>query len=89
MWPQAEAMVGYFNAYENTKDNAYLDISKASWQFVQQHIHDKQNGEWFWGVKQNYELMQEDKVGIWKCPYHNSRACIEIIERINQLQQNK
>jgi cellobiose epimerase len=86
MWPQAEAMVGYFNAYQNTMDKTYLDSSVASWQFVQQHIHDKENGEWFWGVKENYEPMQEDKVGIWKCPYHNSRACIEIIKRINQLQ---
>ena len=87
MWPQAEAMVGYFNAYQNTADTAYLDSSLASWQFVQQHIHDKQNGEWLWGVNADYEPMQEDKVGIWKCPYHNSRACIEIIKRINHLQK--
>ncbi len=86
MWPQAEAMVGFFNAWQNTGDTTYLDKSMASWKFVQQHIHDTQNGEWFWGVKENYEPMQEDKVGIWKCPYHNSRACIEIIKRINQLQ---
>ena len=86
MWPQAEAMVGFFNAWQNTGDKTYLDKSMASWKFVQQHIHDTQNGEWFWGVKENYEPMQEDKVGIWKCPYHNSRACIEIIKRINQLQ---
>ncbi|GAB2823713.1 AGE family epimerase/isomerase [Ferruginibacter profundus] len=93
MWPQAEAMVGYFNAYQNTNDEAYLDISLASWQFVQQHIHDKKNGEWFWGVAGtnleacSYKPMQEDKVGIWKCPYHNSRACIEIIKRINHLEK--
>jgi mannobiose 2-epimerase len=88
MWPQAEAMVGYFNAYQNTNDKSYLDISKASWQFVQQYIHDKENGEWYWGVHENYQPMQQDKMGIWKCPYHNSRACIEIIKRINQIQQN-
>jgi cellobiose epimerase len=88
MWPQAEAMVGYFNAYQNTMDKKYLDSSVASWQFVQQYIHDKQNGEWYWGVKENYAPMQQDKVGVWKCPYHNSRACIEIIKRINHLQKN-
>ena len=87
-WPQAEAMVGYFNAYQNTNDQTYLDISWATWKFVQQYIHDKKNGEWHWGVNENYKPMKEDKAGIWKCPYHNSRACIEMIKRINQLQQN-
>jgi len=99
MWPQAEAMVGYFNAWQNTADKTYLDISLASWQFVQQHIHDKQNGEWFWGVvgthlsacaagtARTYIPMQKDKVGIWKCPYHNSRACIEIIKRITHVEK--
>jgi mannobiose 2-epimerase len=29
--------------------------------------------------------MEEDKAGIWKCPYHNSRACLELIKRISQL----
>ncbi len=51
---------------------------------LKQHIIDKKNGEWFWGVTENYDIMNEDKVGIWKCPYHNSRACIEIIGRINK-----
>jgi len=87
MWPQAEAMVGYFNLYQNTADKKYFDSSVAAWQFVQQYILDKTHGEWYWGVTENYEPMQEDKVGIWKCPYHNSRACIEIIKRINHLEK--
>jgi mannobiose 2-epimerase len=92
MWPQAEAMVGFFNSFQNTLDKTYLNISLASWKFVQQHIHDKKNGEWYWGVvgtgleAGSYHPMKEDKVGIWKCPYHNSRACIEIIKRINQFE---
>ncbi len=89
MWPQAEAMVGFFNAWQNTGNQLYLQQSKASWDFVQQYIHDKQNGEWYWGVTENYTPMEKDKVGIWKCPYHNSRACIEIIKRIEQTESNK
>jgi cellobiose epimerase len=84
MWPQAEAMVGFFNAWQNTGNELYLEQSAASWDFVQQHIHDKKNGEWLWGVTENYAPMPKDKVGIWKCPYHNSRACIEIIKRIDE-----
>ncbi len=85
-WPQAEAMVGFFNAWQNTGDDSFLNQSLKSWQFIKTYIHDKNYGEWYWGVNEDYSPMEdEDKVGIWKCPYHNSRACIEIINRINSL----
>ena len=84
-WPQAESMIGFFNAWQITGDESYLEKSLNSWRFIQEHILDKKNGEWFWGVTENYSLMEEDKVGIWKCPYHNGRACIELISRINKL----
>ena len=83
-WPQAEAMIGFYNAWEISNDYKYLSQSKNSWIFVKQNILDKNNKEWFWGVtKDNKPIAGEDKVGLWKCPYHNSRACIEIIRRIN------
>lgn len=81
-WPQAEAMVGFYNAYQITNDKSFLEKSLNSWNFIQKHILDKKNGEWFWGVKEDYSIMEgEDKVGIWKCPYHNGRSCIEILKR--------
>lgn len=82
-WPQGEAMVGFFNAWQNTGDEAFLKASLDSWRFTREHIIDKQNGEWFWGVKEDYSIMNEDKVGLWKCPYHNGRACIEIMRRVH------
>lgn len=85
-WPQAESMIGYFNAFQITGDEKYLQQSLSSWHFVQNYIKDKINGEWFWGIKENRKVMDEDKVGIWKCPYHNGRACIEIINRIDREQ---
>lgn len=89
-WPQAEAMVGFFNAWQNTGDEKWLNQSLESWQFVKQYIKDKTCGEWHWGVYEDYSPMsKEDKVGIWKCPYHNSRACIEIIQRINSLNKTE
>jgi mannobiose 2-epimerase len=82
-WVQAEAMVGFFNAWQISGDQKYFDHSLAGWEFVKKKILDKANGEWFWGISADGKVMQtEDKVGIWKCPYHNSRACLEIIRRI-------
>lgn len=86
-WPQAEAIVGYFNAWEITRNETYLQKSMNSWQFIKKYILHKDKGEWYWGVTASYSIMREqDKVGLWKCPYHNSRACIEIITRINKLE---
>jgi mannobiose 2-epimerase len=81
-WPQAEAIVGFFNAWQVTGDNKYLDYSLQCWNFIKQHIKDKKKGEWFWGVNKDHSPMEKEKAGFWKCPYHNSRACMEIIKRI-------
>lgn len=82
-WVQAEAMVGFFNTWQITGNDKYLDLSLMNWDFVKDNILDKKNGEWFWGVDVHGQVMAaEDKAGLWKCPYHNSRACIEIIKRI-------
>ncbi len=81
-WVQAEAMIGFYNAWQISGDEKYLQLSISNWKFVKAKILDKANGEWFWGIKQDGTVMlSEDKVGIWKCPYHNSRACMEIIDR--------
>jgi len=85
-WVQAEAMVGFLNAYQLTNNQLYYHHFLAVWGFTQKHIIDNEKGEWFWGVKEDFSLMDgEDKVGFWKCPYHNSRACIEIIHRLKSL----
>lgn len=85
-WVQAETMIGYLNAYQITDDESYLQHSINAWKFVQKQIVDKQNGEWFWGVDETYQVMpNEDKAGFWKCPYHNSRACMEVMKRIEKI----
>jgi mannobiose 2-epimerase len=89
-WPQAEAMVGFFNAWQLTGDEKFLKQSIQSWEFVKEHMRDKTLGEWYWGVNADHSSMkQEEKVGTWKCPYHNSRACMEIIPRIDNIFKEK
>lgn len=83
-WVQAENMVGFVNTWQITGNEKYLDIAIKSWKYIKDKILDKQNGEWFWGIDENGKVMQgEDKAGLWKCPYHNSRACMEVVSRLD------
>ena len=82
-WVQAEAVVGFYNAYQVSGEVRFRDLAEAAWRFIQQHILDRQNGEWLWGVHaDNSPMAGEDKAGFWKCPYHNGRACLEMIRRL-------
>jgi cellobiose epimerase len=81
-WPQAEALVGLINAWQITEDSRYVDAALNCWQFIKTRLLSP-SGEWYWGINED-GIMNEDKVGLWKCPYHNSRACLEILNRINR-----
>lgn len=88
-WVQAEAMVGFINAYQLSGKEDYLQKSLAIWNFTKTNILDQKNGEWFWGTRDDGRIMQgQDKAGLWKCPYHNSRACIEVYKRIGTISEN-
>ncbi len=81
-WPQAEALVGLVNAWQLTGDEQYLDKMNAVWKFIRTYIMDK-DGEWHWKVNKHGDVdYQEDKAGPWKCPYHNGRAMIELMNRL-------
>lgn len=81
-WPQAELWIGMVNAWQITQKEEYLEIVEKNFEFVEKYILDHKNGEWIWGIYQDYSPIQKDKAGFWKCPYHNSRACIELLKRL-------
>jgi len=82
-WPQAEALVGYFNAYQLTGEEEFLEHSLQSWEFIYKYITDWLNDEWYWSVdKEGNPQTHKEKAGFWKCPYHNGRACLELIRRL-------
>ena len=85
-WVQAEAVVGFFNRYERTGDEAFLRRSRDAWRYIRTHLCDTENGEWFWSVRADGSVNRDDdKAGFWKCPYHNSRMCLELMRRIGRL----
>ena len=85
-WPQAEAMVGFLDAYELDGQKTCLEQVEKLWIFIKNFLMDKENGEWYWRVDaNNIPIISEDKAGFWKCPYHNGRALMELIERLDKL----
>jgi mannobiose 2-epimerase len=82
-WPQAEAVVGFYNAYELSGDQKYFDAADNIWGFIQNHFVDRAHGEWHNELSpDNTPDSTMPKAGFWKCPYHNARACFEIIRRM-------
>jgi mannobiose 2-epimerase len=85
-WPQAEAVTGFLNAYQLSGQQHFLEAAKKSWEFIEKYIVDHKNGEWFWLVSRAGAPSTEHyKVDPWKCPYHNSRACFEAMQRLDAL----
>jgi len=81
-WPQAEAMVGFMDAFSISGKEKYFSAMLKSWDFIKTYIVDKEYGEWHWRVnRKGIPKTTDYKVGFWKCPYHNSRALIEMVRR--------
>jgi mannobiose 2-epimerase len=82
-WVQAEGMVGLINAYQITNNNYYLEKAMELWEFINSFIIDHKYGEWFWKVNiKGIPYREDEKAGFWKCPYHNSRTCMEVMKRL-------
>ncbi len=81
-WVQAENVVGHVNLYQHFGDEAALDTAVKCWQFIKNSLIDREHGEWHWSLMPDGTVnRRDDKAGFWKCPYHNGRMCMEIIER--------
>lgn len=79
-WVQAEALVGFLNAWRISGDVAYKEAANLVWSHIASRHIDREAGEWHWMVRAdgaadpNYY-----KVGTWKGPYHNGRAMLQAI----------
>jgi len=81
-WVQAENVVGWYNIWQHFGDEEALNRAEKCWHYIKEQLIDWNHGEWYWSRHANGVLnTTDDKAGFWKCPYHNSRMCLEIIER--------
>lgn len=101
-WQQAETLVGFMNAFELTGDVKYWESVKLSWHFIDTCLIDHQRGEWYTklnrlGVPYRIEpaddpspyYRNDRKIDPWKCPYHNGRAMMEMMQRISLIIGNR
>ena len=85
-WIQAEAVTGYYNAYEQNPEKVeYRDISEKVWNFINKYFVDEKHGEWVENIEDlnNIDYTQA-LVQPWKCPYHNGRMCLEMMKRLEK-----
>lgn len=85
-WVQAESVVGFYNAYQKMPwKKEYLQMAEDIWQFIQKSVIDSRSGEWIESIPADSQPdTKQALVHPWKCPYHNGRMCIEMIQRLSQ-----
>ncbi|MBO7069339.1 MAG: AGE family epimerase/isomerase [Bacteroidaceae bacterium] len=85
-WVQAEAVVGFFNLYQHFGDEKALGKALRLWRYIKDRLIDHEHGEWYWSICGDGSVnLDDDHAGFWKCPYHNGRMCLELIERIGTM----
>jgi mannobiose 2-epimerase len=84
-WVQAECVIGQAYLYQYHGVESALDSAYQSWQYIRDNIVDQEGGEWHWSRRSDGSVNRtDDKAGFWKCPYHNSRMCTELIRLLSE-----
>ena len=84
-WVQAEALLGFLNAWQKTGQGRYLDAAKSQWRYIRDVLSDPRPGsEWYWYVAEDGTPGQKPIVEPWKCPYHNGRMALEVMKRLEE-----
>jgi len=82
-WVQAETVVGNLWLWKYHGDVPAFDRALAAWYYIQKHLVDPHAGEWWWAVLPDGSLdLSQPKAGFWKCPYHNTRMCLQVLSII-------
>lgn len=85
-WPQAEAAVGFINAFEMSGEDRYRIAAENCIDFIYDNLIIKEKGEWYWGISPDGMPIRDKEIaGPWKAPYHNGRFCMEALRRIKKL----
>jgi mannobiose 2-epimerase len=87
-WAQAEAVVGFYNAWQVSGQEKFRTAACRAWEYIENSVVDKVHGEWHAKLKPDgapWKAAEDPDaclVGAWKCPYHNGRVCLEMLARL-------
>lgn len=84
-WQQAEALVGFLDAYMLTKDSRYLEAYKNVHDFVFEKVINWDQGEWFALLEENGDLIWDYMGTSWKVFYHTVRGTCQITDKMKKL----
>ncbi len=79
-WVQAENVIGqlYLARFHGMPE--YIGKAYETWRYIADNLVDPEEGEWYWSRRADGSINRtDDKAGFWKCPYHNSRMCLEAL----------
>jgi cellobiose epimerase len=82
-WVQAEALVAALEMYFCTEEKLYFDCFTHTLNWIDTMQTDWQHGDWHANVPDSRDP-KEGKAHSWKGPYHNGRAMIRCIKRIEE-----
>jgi mannobiose 2-epimerase len=64
-----------------TGEAAWLERMEIQWRYIRTVTVDSREGsEWFNELREDGTSLHKPMVEEWKCPYHNGRMCLKLIE---------
>ena len=85
-WVQAEALLGFLNAWQRTGEERYRQAALTQWRYIRDVLVDRRDGsEWYWYIREDGTPGELPIVEPWKCPYHNGRMALEVMRRDPQI----
>ena len=79
-WVQAETVVGNLWLWKYHSDPQGAERALSAWNYIRENLVDSKDGEWWWAVLPDGKVdLSQPKVGFWKCPYHNTRMCLQVL----------
>lgn len=81
-WAYAEEMVLWIKLWSITKEEKYYDRFKKLYDFCKEHFEDKEYGDWFHSLDNNYNVNHDFKGSTVKSAYHMPRALMRIIDAL-------